>query len=149
LQIASSMGKFNLKTFLRITTLAISLSFTSYLGWSQTFFKKKKETEISFPNHLPYEQVDFNLKSLGQRKFSIQLNQSTKVATKVKIFDILGNLIKEDYFLPNEENNKLYDFSHLNSHMYVVEVGNSKYNITKSIYALPPGSKHNELNRNK
>jgi hypothetical protein len=147
LQIAYSMKIFYRISFLRAFTLVIGLCLFSFLGWGQTFLKKKKETEISFPNHLPYEQVDFDLKSIGQRKFSIELAQTSKVATKVKIYDILGNLIKEDYFLPNEVNSKAYDFSHLNSHMYVVEVGNSKYNITKSIYALPQGQKNNALDK--
>jgi hypothetical protein len=147
LQFANEMRKSTLIAIVRILVLALGLNLVAYLSWSQTFLKKKKETEISFPNHLTYEQVEFDLKSLGQRKFVVQLNQSTKVATKVKIFDILGNLIKEDYFLPNEDGSKLYDFSHLNSHMYVVEVGNSKYNMTKSIYAIPPGLKNNSLDK--
>ncbi len=61
--------------------------------------------------------------------------------TKIKVYDIVGNLIVEDKIVPEESKVKSFDFSHVNSHLFVVEVGNSKYNKTKSIYAQPSGTR--------
>lgn len=133
-----------LNQFLRIT---ISLSLAMMLGFSfvsnaQIFKKRTKvETEISFPADLNPERVVFNLQPDGIKKFSIVLENKSKVITKVKVFDTLGNLLLEDRIMPEDGNIKSYDLSHLQSQLFVVEVGNSKYNITKSIYAIPPGKK--------
>ena len=64
----------------------------------------------------------------------------------MKIFDILGNLILQDQLLPDDGLQKNYDFTHLNSRIFVVEVGNAKYNKTKSIYANPHGTMEKEAN---
>lgn len=42
--------------------------------------------------------------------------------------------------VPMMKSGKDYDFTHLNSKIFVVEVGNAKYNKTKSIYANPQGN---------
>lgn len=98
------------------------------------------ETEISFPKNLNTPAINFNLKSLGNKKFKLILDKPNKQLTEVKIFDILGNLILQDKLLPDEGLQKNYDFTHLNSKIFVVEVGNAKYNKTKSIYANPHGT---------
>ncbi len=60
---------------------------------------------------------------------------------KIKIYDFLGNLILEDYISPTDGMQKTYDLSQTSSEIFVVEIGNSKYNKTKSIYASPQGKK--------
>lgn len=107
-------------------------------------FKKRTsiETEVSFPSDLSRERVTFDLQPEGIRKFSIVLDKKSKVITKVKVFDTLGNLLFEDKIMPADGYIKSYDLTHLQSQLFVVEVGNSKYNITKSIYAIPPGKKN-------
>ncbi|AWW31894.1 hypothetical protein DN752_18105 [Echinicola strongylocentroti] len=104
-------------------------------------FLKKSENNITFPKNLNKPDVDFNLKSTGAKKFKIILEDNIQNNTSVKIFDIIGNLIMEDTIVPKDGKQKSYDFSHINSELFVVEVGNSKYNKTKSIYANPQGVK--------
>ncbi len=104
-------------------------------------FIKDGETEVTFPKNLNQPDVNFDLKSTGQKKFKIVLEEKIKHRTAVKIFDIVGNLILEDALEPRDGKQKTYDFTDLKSQLFVVEVGNSKYNKTKSIYADPQGEK--------
>ena len=100
---------------------------------------RRVETEISFPKDLYVPEVKFNLRSTGKKKFIIILDENSNQLTNVKVFDILGNLILEDKIRPEDGRHKSYDFSGINSQLFVVEVGNAKYNKTKSIYANPQG----------
>jgi|SRR5690554_4093046 len=100
---------------------------------------KKTEIAISFPNYLNASAVDFKLTSLGHKKFKVVLNEAATEDTHVKIYDILGNLILRDKIKPEDEKEKSFDFSSINSQLFVVEVGNGKYNKTKSVYAQPQG----------
>src|SRR5690554_294415 len=100
---------------------------------------KKVETDVSFPANLNSSIVDFSLQSTGNKKFKVILDKRWSGSTNVKVYDILGNLIREDKITAVEGLEKSFDFSNINSQLFVVEVGNSKYNKTKSIYAQPPG----------
>lgn len=114
----------------------------SFVSNAQIFKKRTKiEAEISFPADLNRERVSFDLQAEGIKKFSIILDKKSVEITKIKVFDTLGNLLFEDRIMPEDNGKKSYDLSHIQSQLFVVEVGNSKYNITKSIYAIPPGSK--------
>ncbi|MDN3670181.1 hypothetical protein QWY93_12685 [Echinicola jeungdonensis] len=104
-------------------------------------FLPKGEGSVTFPKNLNQPDVDFDLKSTGQKKFKIVLDEKIKNKTAVKIFDIVGNLILEDAIEPKDGKQKTYNFAHIKSQLFVVEVGNSKYNKTKSIYADPQGEK--------
>ncbi len=112
-------------------------------------FIKKSETNLTFPKNLNTPDVDFDLKPTGQKKFKIVLEEKIPTKTTVKVFDIIGNLILEDALMPEDGLQKTYDFSYVSSQLFVVEVGNSKYNKTKSIYANPQGKKKvDELKKN-
>ncbi|WP_241275489.1 hypothetical protein [Belliella calami] len=126
-------------TLIFTTSMLLNMSIVSN---AQIFKKRTKvEAEISFPADLNKERVSFDLKAEGIKKFSIILDKKSVEITKVKVFDTLGNLLFEDRIMPEDNGKKSYDLSHIQSQLFVVEVGNSKYNITKSIYAIPPGSK--------
>jgi len=109
-------------------------------GYSQ-IFSRKKESTVSFPKEINAAEVDFNLKSTGIKKFEINLDKKPVNITKIKIYDFLGNLILEDYISPADGQQKKYDLSQTSSEIFVVEIGNAKYNKTKSIYASPQGKK--------
>jgi|GEM_PF-1145290 len=137
------MAKRLLKKIYIIAFLFTTLYFSAGMvtnHYAQNFLKKA-EKSLSFPKNLNKPDVDFDLKSTGQSKFKIVLEEKIPTKTTVKIFDIIGNLILEDAFIPEDGKQKSYDFSHINSQLFVVEVGNSKYNKTKSIYANPHGKK--------
>lgn len=113
------------------------LGFSGYL-YAQTV-SRRVETEITFPRDLHTPEVKFNLRSTGRKNFILILDEKSNQLTNVKVFDILGNLILEDKIRPEDGTQKSYDFSSINSQLFVVEVGNAKYNKTKSIYANPQG----------
>lgn len=124
---------FFLFSFVFIQILDVSMSL------SAQNLPRRVETEISFPKELHAPEVKFNLRSIGNRKFVLILDEKSDQMTNVKVFDILGNLILEDKISPEDGKQKSYDFSSINSHLFVVEVGNAKYNKTKSVYANPQG----------
>jgi hypothetical protein len=105
--------------------------------YGQTF-RNKNETELKFPD-LTHTDLDFKLETKGFKQFTIELNQEPSVPTRIKIYDVIGNLILEDQIKPSDGKRKKFDFSKVNSPLFVVEVGNAKYNKTKSIYAQPAG----------
>ncbi|GGF16227.1 T9SS type A sorting domain-containing protein [Echinicola rosea] len=141
------MRKHLLSKILHIIFLTAALLVSS--GTAREFyaqnFLKKSENNITFPKNLNKPDVDFNLKSTGSKKFKIILEDDVQNNTSVKIFDIIGNLIMEDTIKPKDGKQKNYDFSHISSELFVVEVGNSKYNKTKSIYANPQGVKKHDV----
>ncbi|AGA78671.1 hypothetical protein [Echinicola vietnamensis] len=145
------MRKHLLRKTIHIILLAIAL--LVFTGTVREFyaqnFLKKSENNIIFPKNLNKPDVDFNLKSTGSKKFKIILEDDVQQNTAVKIFDIIGNLIMEDTIKPKDGKQKTYDFSHITSELFVVEVGNSKYNKTKSIYANPQGVKKHDVARSK
>jgi len=102
---------------------------------------KDADIGISFPPNLVSPSIEFKLKSLGEKKFEVILETKIYRNTKVKVYDVVGNLVLEDIFKPEDGTEKSFNFSHIDSRLFVVEVGNSKYNKTKSIYAQPPGNR--------
>lgn len=123
----------------------IFIGFVLILGSSSPtysqIFSRKKEATVTFPKEINAPEVDFNLKSTGIKKFEVNLEKKPVNNTKIKIYDFLGNLILEDYITPTDGQQKNYDLSQTSSEIFVVEIGNSKYNKTKSIYATPQGRK--------
>ncbi len=126
-----------------VTFILIALGFIQILGYGTYShaqnMPRRLETEISFPRDLHTPEIKFNLRSTGNKKFILILDEKSNQLTNVKVFDILGNLILEDKLRPEDGIHKSYDFSSINSQLFVVEVGNAKYNKTKSIYANPQG----------
>ncbi len=109
--------------------------------WGQTSIQKPGEKPFVFPKTENSQQVEFRLMSKGVGKFDIELKEPRKMPTRIKIYNILGDLIIEDVLTSHDGMLKSYDFSGSNYKLFVVEVGNSKYNNTRSIYHSPPGQK--------
>lgn len=128
-------------TFLILFNLQI-LAGSNGFSYAQNFLNRV-ETGVSFPRDLHTSTVEFKLASTGEKKFKVILDRKNTSNTRIKIYDILGNLIKEDIIKPEEGTEKTFNFSHINSQLFVVEVGNSKYNQTKSVYAQPQGKRKN------
>ena len=127
--------------YLSLIFVGASLMICSMSRTTAQQLSPQADRGVSFPINLVAPEVDFNLKITGNKKFKIVLDKKITANTKVKIYDILGNLIKEDKILPEDGTEKSFDFSSVNSQLFVVEVGNSKYNKTKSIYAQSPGTR--------
>ncbi len=88
-------------------------------------------------NHLNNvnQNLSFDLKSISKRKFSISFLNKNQADVKVKIYDVIGNLIIEDKISSKGYFYKEYDLSFYNTDLFIIEVGNSKYNKTKSLVA--------------
>lgn len=137
------------KKYIPLVFLLLAFYYAGTFIVSAQNVRKLIETEISFPTDLGSPLVNFNLQSLGNRKFKLVLEKPSEQLTDVKIYDILGNLILHDQLNPTDGMQKSYDFTHLNSKLFVVEVGNAKYNKTKSVYANPPGSMERNVDLDK
>lgn len=121
--------------------IALLLILGSGVPTYSQIFRNKQEKSVSFPKELSAPEINFELKTTGQKKFEVKLEKKPINNTKIKIYDFLGNLILEDYISPADGQQKTYDMSQTGSQIFVVEIGNSKYNKTKSIYASPQGKR--------
>ncbi|CAN5162922.1 hypothetical protein BH23BAC1_BH23BAC1_42510 [soil metagenome] len=81
------------------------------------------------------QSLNFDLKAISKRKFSISFLNKNPSDVKVKIYDVIGNLIVEDKISSKGYFYKEYDLSFYNTDLFIIEVGNSKYNKTKSLVA--------------
>src|SRR5690606_32594077 len=65
---------------------------------------------ISFPYKLNSPSVEFKLKSSGEKKFKLILDKKSIGNTKVKVYDLIGNLVLEDMIKPEDGIEKSFDF---------------------------------------
>lgn len=137
------MGKVLRKAIYYISSILMGLFLMSCVVPSANAqgLSPQADRAVAFPADLDAPEVNFDLRLTGKKKFKIVLDKKATTHTKVKVYDILGNLIKEDKIVPEDGVEKNFDFSDINSQLFVVEVGNSKYNKTKSIYAQSPGAR--------
>ena len=94
-----------------IVLLFLVLSFPGKFSAVAQSVSRSFETKISFPKELNTPTINFNLQSIGNKKFKLVLDKPNAQLTNVKIFDILGNLILQDQLLPDDGLQKNYDFT--------------------------------------
>lgn len=80
-------------------------------------------------------EFDFKLNRTQPGKFIISFYKNENKPVVIKIYDITGNLIKQETVVENGAFSKEYNLSYYKPSFFVVEVGSSKYNKTKSIMA--------------
>lgn len=93
------------------------------------------ELKLTYPGRILNRNFDFNLAKAGSGKFLLTFYNNQPKGITIKIYDILGNLIIQEQVKKEGLFSKEYDLSFYNAYFFVVEVGNSKYNKTKSIIA--------------
>jgi hypothetical protein len=77
--------------------------------------------------------IDFEVRALGNRRFMVSfINKDSRVY--IRIYDVIGNLIKEDNTTQRGRFSQEYDMSKSKSEVYIVEVGDTKYSTTKRIF---------------
>ncbi len=77
--------------------------------------------------------IDFEVRALGNRRFMVSfINKDSRV--HIRIYDVIGNLIKEDNTTQRGRFSQEYDMSKSKSEVYIVEVGDTKYSTTKRIF---------------
>ena len=95
-----------------------------------------KDGEINYPKKiLVNPDFDFKLKSTQKGKFILSFYKSQSKAITIKIYDLTGNLVLQESVSENGSFSKEYDLSYYKPKFFVVEVGSSEYNKTKSVIA--------------
>lgn len=92
--------------------------------------------ENSFKFGNSSQSLSFNLKPIATRKFSVSFQNRNHSNVAVKIYDVIGNLIIEEKVIGSGYFYKEYDLSFYKTNLFIIEVGNSKYNKTKSLVAI-------------
>lgn len=93
------------------------------------------EKPFKYSNATLNQHVSFDLKPISKRKFSVSFLNKNQTQIAVKIYDVIGNLIIEENVYGKGYFYKEYDLSFYKSDLFIIEVGNSKYNKTKSLVA--------------
>ena len=95
-----------------------------------------KDGEIKYPkNILLNSEFDFKLSKTHSGKFLLSFYKKDNQPTVIKIYDITGNLIKQETVVELGGFSKEYNLSYYKPSFFVVEVGSAKKNKTKSIMA--------------
>ncbi len=93
-----------------------------------------KDGNINYPKKiLVNPDFDFKLKSTQKGKFILSFYKSQSKAITIKIYDLTGNLVLQESVSEDGSFSKEYDLSYYKPRFFVVEVGSSQYNKTKSI----------------
>ncbi len=99
-------------------------------------FPMSQPEGLSFSNSLLNREFDFELTPTANGKFQLSFyNNTNKEEIEIKVYDIIGNLIMHETLPVNGQFSKEYDMSVYKTRLFVVEVGNSKYNKAKSVIA--------------
>jgi hypothetical protein len=94
----------------------------------------EKEGRVNYPKKLLVNpEFDFKLKKTETGKFTISFYKKSGKSVTIKIYDLIGNLIKQETVSKSGLFNKEYDLSYYNPKFFIVEAGSSEYNKTKSV----------------
>ncbi|ADR22159.1 hypothetical protein MATR_02030 [Marivirga tractuosa] len=126
---------------IRILLILSVLYFTLSISYAQEGSKDSVEVEsvekdgrVNYPKKLLVNpEFDFKLKKTETGKFTLSFYKDTDKSTTIKIYDLIGNLIKQETVSKAGLFTKEYDLSYYNPKFFVVEAGSSEYNKTKSI----------------
>jgi hypothetical protein len=122
---------------IRVLVLFIFLCLTISASHAQDSVKVEsieKDGRVSYPKKLLVNpEFDFKLKKTNTGKFTISFYKEDDKAVKIKIYDLIGNLVKQETVSKSGLFTKEYDLSYYNPKFFIVEAGSSQYNKTKSI----------------
>jgi len=76
------------------------------------------------------------LNATGRSEFELTFENPYKYPVKIRIYDIIGNLISEEEAQPGATFTKKYNFQSEKMRLFVVEVGNQKHNLTKKVTTI-------------
>jgi hypothetical protein len=94
-----------------------------------------RDGKINYPKQiLVNPDFDFKIKSTQKGKFIVSFYKSQSKPITIKIYDITGNLVLQESVLDDGSFSKEYDLSYYKPKFFVVEVGSSQYNKTKSVF---------------
>lgn len=99
-------------------------------------FKFVPEFKIQYNKQILNKDFDFTLKATDTGKFTLSYFNTNERYVTVRIYDFIGNLILQERVPTKGVVNREYDLSFSKNKMFIVEVGNAKYNKTKSVMAI-------------
>jgi len=81
-------------------------------------------------------RFDFSVEATGRSEFELRFDNPYKFPVKIRIYDIIGNLIAEEEAQAGAAFAKKYNFQSEKMRLFVVEVGNQKHNLTKKVTTI-------------
>ena len=90
--------------------------------------------EANRPVLAAHDSLDFEVQSISHRRFRISFNNRSGKSIFVKIYDVIGNLIKQEKINRKGEFKKDYDMSDTHTEFYVIEVGNTQTTVVKRLF---------------
>jgi hypothetical protein len=90
------------------------------------------EKKVSYASIIT-SNFDFDLTPTSDGKFNLSFYNPYQKDISIKVYDIIGNLVMEEKINMQGRFKKEYDLSSYNTKLFIVEVGSSKYNLTKRI----------------
>ena len=115
-------------TIQKITAVALLIAACWVAPLPQAYAQAKEPIAYSIQN------IDFEVRILGNRRFQLNFVNTSNGLVYVRIYDVIGNLVKEEVVNTPGKFSKDYDMSDYKSEVYIVEVGNTKYSTTKRIF---------------
>ena len=91
------------------------------------------ENKIGYNKGLLGNKLDYQLLPTHDRKFKLKITNSNQANFKVKIYDLIGNLILIDDLSEEQNGEKEYDFSDRKTKIFVVKVGDGEEHVTKKV----------------
>ncbi|WP_375579416.1 hypothetical protein ABWH96_20865 [Marivirga tractuosa] len=126
-----------IKVLLILSFLCFTLSFSYAQESSKDSVELEgieKDGRVNYPKKLLVNpEFDFKLKKTDKGKFTVSFYKENDKSVTIKIYDLIGNLIKQETVSKSGLFTKEYDLSYYNPKFFIVEAGGSQYNKTKSI----------------
>lgn len=91
------------------------------------------ENKINYNKGILSKKLDYQLVHGNKGKFILKFSNKPSQNLDVRIYDVVGNLIRTDKILQEEGNEKEYDFSDRETRIYVVKVSTQAENVVKKI----------------
>jgi hypothetical protein len=91
------------------------------------------ENKINYNKGILSNRLDYQLVHSNKGKFILKFSNKPSQNLDVRIYDLVGNLIRTDKILQDDGNEKEYDFSDRETRIYVVKVSTQVENVVKKI----------------
>jgi hypothetical protein len=79
-------------------------------------------------------RVDFQVQTVSRHRLRISFNNNSGNSIFVKIYDVIGNLIRHEKIDKKGKFKKDYDLSNAPTDFYVIEVGDKEFSTVKRLF---------------
>lgn len=121
----SGQGKTSIYPYLNLPLYTTDVSITNNSPFTTTTF---------IPNRPKPDALEFEVKVLSPRRFSVSFYNNQNNYVFIKIYDVIGNLVLPPEMVTSKGPfRKEYDISGQHTEFLIVEVGNGKASTTKRL----------------